>query len=100
MATDDPYERELRAAAREFPDAPARWERVIAGARRKRRRRLFAAIISVIALALALALAVLTGKSAVDPTFNPPISILRSSASVETSAFSPDGRKLLMASAD
>src|SRR5687767_406829 len=99
MADRDPYRERLREAAEAMPDEPVRWERVVGAARRKRRLRVVAVVLGVIALGSGVAAAVLAGKSAVDPTFTP-FGVLRAGSSLTAAVFSPDARTLASASED
>jgi hypothetical protein len=66
-------EEQVRLAVEALPDAPIRWERV---ARKARRRRwiVLAALVSISAsLSLLVATGFIAGKSALDPSYTPPL---------------------------
>lgn len=67
------FDEQFRRVMQEAPTSPVRWERV---ASRMRRRDIAAAIglaLVGLMLTLVLSLGVLAGKSAIDPTFRPPL---------------------------
>jgi hypothetical protein len=76
------FDAEFRRVIQETPTSPVRWERV---ASRMRRRAIAAAIglaLIGLVLTLLLSLGILAGKSAIDPTFRPPL-LSQASGSVE-----------------
>lgn len=62
-----------RRAAPEVSTAPIRWDRVGSIARRKRRLILAAAVVTGVAVTAAAIVIAFAGKSAIDPSFSPPI---------------------------
>lgn len=93
MSTEDLLEREVRDAASRLPDAPPRWERVIAVSRRRRRRQFLRLALTGLWIAICVAGPALIFKGAVDPDFRPSVSFPTArSTQIEAAAVSADGR--------
>lgn len=73
MSDDDRIDQQVRHAVESLPDAPVRWERVARRARRRTRLAFAALLLVGLVFTLALALSLLAGKSAIDPSFSPPL---------------------------
>jgi hypothetical protein len=69
----DRIDEQVRLAVEALPDAPVRWDRIARKTRWRRWVALLAAVLAVLALTLVVATGLLAGKSAIDPSFSPPL---------------------------
>ena len=69
----DPIHEQVRLAVEALPDEPIRWDRVSRRVRRRRLLTLVALLFAGVAITLVVATGFLAGKSAIDPSFSPPL---------------------------
>ncbi|HET9164087.1 MAG TPA: hypothetical protein VFN89_11695 [Solirubrobacterales bacterium] len=69
----DRIDEQVRLAVEALPDLPVRWDRIERRAHRREWMGLVALVLIGLALTLVLATGLLAGKSALDPSFSPPL---------------------------
>lgn len=82
MSEFDRFDEKFKQAAESSPAAPIRWDRVASKARRRGVLTLLGLLLFGLALTVVLAIGLIAGKTALDPSFSPPI-ISDASASLE-----------------
>lgn len=73
MPEDGRLEDQLRAASEALPDAPVRWNRVARKSRWRRRAIILALALAGFVVTIVLTTSALVGKTALDPSFTPPV---------------------------
>lgn len=73
MSDSERIDKQVRLAVEALPEAPVRWDRVARRARRRRRVALVMLVIVGLAFTVILTTGLLVSKSAIDPSFSPPL---------------------------
>jgi hypothetical protein len=78
----DRVDEQVRLAVEALPHAPVRWDRVTRRARRRRRVALIVLVLAGLLLTVVVATSLLAGKTAIDPSYSPPL-LSRGDSSVD-----------------